>query len=79
MKKFKVGDVVFCTQDYPLCSQVRSGDIGVICGGEKSNNPLVETDRGGGDNSWWIPAKHLEIYNKKNWCRVFLEMMNESR
>lgn len=88
MKKFKVGDVVFISGRRFL-----AGDRWfTVCTGELLTVREVCRDyyvlKWKGKKSimtWGKKNAHkgdLTLYNKKNWCRVFLrlmEMMNESR
>jgi len=86
MKKFKIGDVVFVSnkrfdRDYDSYL-VKTGDILTVNDNDHYYGyQFTFYNRGMGevkhDMGWGYDHAKLDLtlYNKKNWCRVFLEFM----
>ena len=85
MSKFKIGDIVFVSNSKFIAKSdrfiLKTGDIAECIGNKPYGYIFLHEHRETGEigNMFWGEDAHKDLtrYNKRNWCRVFLEMMNE--
>jgi len=81
VSKFKLGDELIILFDENNCTPLMAGDIVTVIDGWDSDMPEVRSFIPGGrmldGSNWYVENRYMAKHNKRNWCRVFLEMMNE--